>query len=103
MFCGFHGTSFAFPVMAGLGIIISSVVTLLTYIKKGKLYILGGAFVVLGAFALLVEYLIDITFHLTFLGWSIYPLIVLVVLGGLLIYLAINSTAREIMERKLFF
>lgn len=95
--------SFAFPVVAGVGLIVCAVVTLFRYVKKGKLYILGGAFILLGAFSLLIEHLIDVTFHLTFLGWSIYPLIALVFLGGLLIYLAINSTAREVMERKLFF
>ena len=95
--------SFTFPVAGGIGSIICAVVTLLKYLKKGKLYVLGGAFVVLGSFMLLMEYLIDITFAINFIGWSIYPLIVMVSLGGLLIYFAINSSAREIMERKLFF
>lgn len=95
--------SCAFPVVGGIGIIITTVVTLLYCLEKGKLFILGGAFIIMGAFILLIEYLIDITFDLSFLGWSIYPLISLAFLGGLLIYLAINSTAREIMERKLFF
>ena len=57
----------------------------------------------LGAFMLLIEFLIGITFGLRFIGWSIYPLIVLILFGGLLIYFAINSAAREMMERKLFF
>lgn len=95
--------SFAFPVVGGIGVIITAVVALIKYVKKGKLYILGGAFIILGAFMLLIEYLIDVTFGLSFLGWSIYPLIGCMFLGGLLIYLAINSTARETLERKLFF
>ena len=57
----------------------------------------------LGAFMLLMEFLMGVTFQLPFIGWSIYPLCVLMLFGGLLIYLAINRSAREIIERKLFF
>lgn len=95
--------SFAFPVMGGFCLIICTVVTLLYYLKKGKLYIWGGATIVSGAFMLLIEFLLNFTFKLKYIGWSVYPLIVLVLLGGTFIYLAINSTAREMMERKLFF
>lgn len=95
--------SFAFPVIGGICIIASTVVTLMYYLRKGKLYILGGSFIALGAFMLLVEFLMCITFGLSFIGWSVYPLVVLFLFGGLLIYLAINSGMREIMERKLFF
>lgn len=95
--------SFAFPVISGLCLITCAVVTLLYYLRKGKLYIIGGASMMLGAFMLLIEFLLDITFKLKFIGWSIYPLVTLIMLGGLLIYLAINSSAREIIERKLFF
>ena len=95
--------SFALPVTFGLCIITCTVVTLLYYLRRGRLYILGGAFMALGFFFPLIELLIEITFSLQFLGWSIYPLVVLVLFGGLLIYFAINKTARDIMERKLFF
>ena len=94
---------FAFPVLGGLGLITCAVVTLLYYLPKGRLYILGGAFMALGAFMLLIEFLMGITFGLRFVGWAIYPMVVLVIFGGLLIYLAINDSAREMMERKLFF
>lgn len=95
--------SFALPVTAGLCLITCAVVTLLYYLRKGRLYIIGGAFMAMGAFMLLIEFLMGITFHLRFVGWSIYPLCVLILFGGLLIYFAINRTARETMERKLFF
>ena len=51
----------------------------------------------------LVEFLLNVTFDITFLGWSIYPLIVLSLIGGLLIYLGINTSLRRVFERKLFF
>lgn len=95
--------SFALPVTAGLCLITCTVVTLLYYLRKGRLYIIGSAFIALGVFMLLVEFLMTTTFDLCFVGWAIYPLIVLTLLGSLLIYFAINSSARERMERKLFF
>ena len=95
--------SYAFPISGGLCLITTAVVTLLYYLKKGKLYIVGGAFMVLGAFMLLIEFLMVITFNIKFLGWSLYPLIVLILIGALLIYLAISPSARETLERKFFF
>ncbi len=95
--------SFALPVVGGIGIITCTVITLSRYLKRGKLYIFGGAFMALGAFMLLMEFLLTITFDLQFVGWSIYPLVVLFLFGGLLIYLGISASAREMIERKLFF
>lgn len=95
--------SFALPVTACFCIIITAVVGLMRYLRKGKLYILGGAMIAMGAVMLLMEALLVITFDLAFTGWSVYPLIVLALIGGLLIFLAINSSAREKMERRFFF
>lgn len=94
--------SFAFPVTGGVGLIVAAVVTLLRYVRRGKLYIFGGALIALGAFMLLVEFLAVITFRSSFVGWSIYPLVTLVAVGGFLIFLAIDRPAREMIERKLF-
>lgn len=94
---------FAFPVAGTLCLIVCSAVTLLYYLRKGKLYVLGGATMALGAFMPLLEFLLKVSFQLPFVGWSIYPMVSLVMLGGLLIYFAINSSAREIIHRKLFF
>lgn len=95
--------SFAFPVTGGIGLIVTAVVTLLRYVRRGKLYILGGAVMAFGAFMLLIEFLMVITFeNYFFVGWSLYPLAVLFLLGVLMIYLAIDRSAREMMERKLF-
>jgi len=94
---------FALPVVGGICLITCAVVTLIYYLKRGRLYIIGGALIALGAFMLLIEFLTVMTFGVKFMGWSIYPLSVLVIFGGFLIFLAINRTAREMMERKLFF
>lgn len=95
--------SFAFPVTGAFCLITTAVVALLYYLKKGRLYIWGSALISVGLFMPLMEFLLNLTFRLEYIGWSFYPLIVLVLLGGALIYLAINRSAREMMERKLFF
>jgi hypothetical protein len=94
---------FALPLTVGMCVILSAMVTLLYYLRKGKLYILGGGFIALGGYILLLEHLLGIAFGVRFMGWSLYPLTVLVLLGGLMIYLAINRSARELIKRKLFF
>lgn len=94
--------SFAFPIIGGVGLIVTAVVTLMRYVPKGALYTFGGAFMALGAFMILVEYLESVTFGVRIVGWCVYPLLALAVLGGILIYLAANRNARETMERKFF-
>ena len=95
--------SFAFPITGVIALIVCTVVALLRYLRRGRLYIFGGAAIALGGMMPLMEYLLTFTFDLAFVGWSFYPLAVLTLLGGLLIYLAIDRSAREVMERKLFF
>ena len=95
--------SFAFPITGALGLTVCAVVTLLRYLRRGRLYIIGGALMALGGTILLTEELMAFTFALPFIGWSVYPFIVLILLGGLLVYLAIDGAAREVVERKLFF
>ncbi len=95
--------SFGFPVTGALGLIVTAVVTLCRYLRRGRLYIFGGAMLALGLFMPLMEFFLNLTFHLPMkLIWAWYPLTVLVLVGGVLIYLAINRSAREAMERKFF-
>jgi hypothetical protein len=95
--------NFALPITAGAAVIFCAAVTLLYYLRRGKLYILGGSFIALGGYILLLEWLLGVAFGVRFMGWSLYSLTVLVLLGGLMIYLAINRSARELIKRKLFF
>lgn len=95
--------SFAFPVTGGITLIVTAVVVLMRYVPRGALYIFGGAFIALGVFMPVVEFLLDITFTAPkFIGWSMYPLVTFALLGGVLIFLAVNRPARETMERKFF-
>ena len=95
--------SFALPITGGVGLIVTAVAVLLKYVKKGAYFIIGGAFIAFGGLMLMMEFLLSITFGLPwFIGWSLYPLIALCVLGGLLIYIGGNRAAREMLARKLF-
>lgn len=95
--------SFAFPVTGFVGLVVTAVVVLMRYVRRGRLYIFGGALALLGGFMPLMEFLLSITFSdLTFLGWSFYPLVALVLFGGMLIFLAICRPARQTMQRKFF-
>ena len=94
--------SFAFPLVGGLCIIFTTLITLLRYVKRGRLYIFGGCAMALGAFMPLIEFLAVLTFHSPMAVWSVYPFVALLLLGGYLIFLGICRPARESMERKFF-
>ncbi len=95
--------SFAFPVTAFVCLVVTAVVTLLRYVRRGVLYVIGGALCALGVFMPLMGFLLNLTFFQPkFALWSLYPLTALVLLGGMLIFLAICRPARETMQRKFF-
>lgn len=96
--------TFAVPLASGLCLVMTALVALLRYVAKGKLYIVGGTCIALGGLMLLTEFLLTVTFpQVGFVGWSVYPLTALALLGGFLIFLGICPPARESMERKFFF
>ena len=95
--------SFAFPVTGGIGLIISAVVALRKYLKKGVLFIYGGMCLALGGFMMLLEFFLHITFGLPGVGtWSLYPLVVFSILGLTLILIGSCPPLRESLERKFF-
>lgn len=95
--------TFAFPV-AGIGsLIVIAVVTLLRYLRKGKLYVFGGAFIALGVYCLLIELFTTLTFEgVKFVFWSIYPLVACLLLGLLLITIAICKPLRSSLDKRFF-
>lgn len=95
--------SFAFPVVGFFGLLLTTVTTLLRYIRKGRLYIYGGGFIALGAFMPLMEFLLNHTFlNGKRLLWAYFPMGALVLFGGFLVFLALCRPAREVMIRKFF-
>ena len=96
--------SFAFPVVTMLGVYITAVVALTRYLKRGKLFVFGGLFALLGVSVLPMEFLANYTFGVEkFMGWFVYPMTPLIVLGGFLIFLGIYRPARETMARLFYF
>ncbi len=91
--------SFALPITAALTIIISSITILSYYLKRGYLYIWGGAFIATGAFCPVIETLVKLTFGGSVIGWSLYPLIALFLIGIMLIIIAIVRPFRESLRR----
>ena len=95
--------SFALPVTGSIALIITTVVTLCRYIVKGRLYIFGGAIVAFGLLAVLVEFLLTITFTMPPLfTWSLYPLATLTLLGAAILATAVFRPLREALEKKFF-
>ena len=95
--------SFAFPVTGAIGLLVTAVVALTHYLHGGYLFIYGGGFILSGALAVLIEFLLNLTFqiHETFF-WSFYPLVAGVVIGSMLIVIAVCKPLRESLHRKFF-
>ena len=94
---------FALPVMAWLAFIVTGVLVLLRRLRQGHLYVFGGALIAVGAFMVVVEYLLNQTFHThSALFWSIYPLASGILLGMLLLVIARNRPLREALHKKFF-
>ena len=95
--------SFAFPVTGAIGLLVTAMVTLLRYLPGGHLYVVGGGLILSGGLAVLIEFLINLTFrlHETFF-WSLYPLAAGVILGGMLLVVAGCKPLRQSLHRKFF-
>ena len=95
--------TFAFPVAGSIGVLITTVVALLRYVRRGYLYIFGGALIAAGGLAMLLEFLLNLTFgvHQTFF-WSFYPLAAGVLLGVMLIIIAVCPPLRRSLHRMFF-
>ena len=95
--------SFAFPVVGIAGIIVTTVVALVRYVRRGYFFIFGGSVIACGGYLMLLEFFLNITFKLrgTFI-WSIYPLIGCFLMGMALIVIGISKPLRESLSKKFF-
>ena len=95
--------TFAFPITAIAGLIVTAVVTLTKYLKRGYLFIYGGAIIAVGIYIMLIEFFVYITYDsVKFVMWSIYPFVVCLVIGALLIIVGANKPMKESLKRKFF-
>lgn len=101
-----HGSwflSFAFPVTAIAGLIVTTCVALTKYLRGGYIFIYGGALIACGIYAVLIELFLYITFEgIGFVMWSLYPLVSCFVLGMMLIVIGVCKPLRESLSRKFF-
>ncbi len=93
----------AFPAIGVAGLIVTAVIALTRYLRKGFMYIGGGLLIAIGGYCMLIEFFIKLTFggRMMFI-WSLYPLVVCFILGMGLIVAAICPPIRETLKRKLF-
>lgn len=95
--------SLAFPVCGIFLIITTAAAALFKYLRRGRLYILGGLMFALGGSCMLIEMFINITFKtgVMFL-WSLYPCAALGIIGIAFIVLAVCKPLRESLGKRFF-
>lgn len=95
--------SFAFPAVGALGIIVTAIVTILKYVKKGYWFIAGGGILAIGAYTVLIEFLLYVTFGIkTNVPWSTYPLLSCIMIGGALLTIGISKPLRRKVQKRFF-
>ncbi len=95
--------SFALPLVGSITACVTAVIALIRYVRRGYLYIFGGAILFCGAMAVGLEFLVNLTFDIArFSFWSLYPLIGCFLCGMLLIVIAICRPLRESLHKKFF-
>ena len=92
--------SFAFPVVGTLGLIVTATASLIHYLRRGKLYIFGGSFIVLGMWTMLIEFFIYLTFGFkSAVDWSVCSCATLFIVGMTLIIIAIVKPLKESLHK----
>lgn len=95
--------SLALPITVASCLIVTAVVTLVKYLKKGYLYIFGGAIIAIGGLTMLIELMINVTFSLSeYYFWSLFSFIPCFLLGMALIVIAICKPLKESLKQKFF-
>ena len=90
----------ALPVTGIMALIVTAVAVLCHYLRKGYLYIFGGAFVVIGLSSMVIEHLIHVTFDVDHgYVWGPYPMAAFCLIGIMLIVIAIVKPFRESLRR----
>ena len=94
----------ALPITLMVGAIATSMTVLLRYINRGRLYIVGGGFILGGFSVMVLEQLLHITFEVKHSGfiWSLYPAVFLAVVGIGLIVIEIVKPFKESLKKVFF-
>lgn len=94
----------ALPVTGLAAVIVTGSAVLLRYLKHGRLFVIGGAFILAGITLLILEHLMHITLNIAHDGyvWSLYPMVFLAIMGIGLIVIEIVKPFKESLK-KIFF
>ncbi|MBE6633262.1 MAG: hypothetical protein E7620_02845 [Ruminococcaceae bacterium] len=94
---------FAFPITGALGGIVTAMIALIRYVRRGLLYIYGGGLIALGGWTILLEFLLRRTFNASYpVYWSPLSCLFLAAMGMMLIVIAIVKPLRDSL-RKIFY
>lgn len=95
--------TFALPITAMLALIVTAVSVLIYYVGRGRLYIVGGGLIGLGAWTVLIEILIYFNFGVRSpVVWSSCSGTSLFLFGMMLIIIAIVKPLKESLRRIFF-
>lgn len=96
-------TEFALPLVVMSGILVTYLICVLKYVRKGKIFYYGGFLILLGVGLSLLEFFQHLTFGSRMFLWSPFYLIGLGAVGILLIVIGLIRPLRESLERHFFF
>ena len=95
--------TFALPVTFGCMAIAVSVTALVRYVRRGFLYIYGGAAIAAGGFCILIEFLLNQTFGIrSGFAWSLYPCVAFALSGIAMIVIGAVKPLRESLHKRFF-
>ena len=95
--------TFAFPLVGIVGACMCVLITLVRFLKRGRLFIFGGFFIALGCFCLLFEFFGDVTFASpSGFQWAFFPLVPLCLFGIMLIVTGFLPSLKSSLQKKLF-
>ena len=94
---------FALPVIAVSCLLLTALICLLKYVRRGRLFIFGGFFLLLGGYAMLIEFFEHITFGTQMFLWSLFPLAGFGAVGLFLLIAGMIRPLREALEKRFFF
>lgn len=95
--------SFALPIVVILAADSVTVITLAKYVKRGGLFIAGGAVIFLGFASVAIEFFQSITFHTRMFTWSLISLSVFFGFGIFLIIAGIYKPLKDYLKKNFFF
>lgn len=95
--------SLALPVLLLSCVLVTGLICLLKYVRRGKYYIFSGFFLLLGGATVLVEFFEHLTFGTQMFAWSLYSLSVFAAVGVFLLLAGVIRPLRHALEKRFFF